>query len=100
MSIRLPPTLISAVAFAALTACQTYDFEPVVPLAISQTRDVKIVTVQRSPPNLMLVLDISGSMGSAAGNGTRISEMKDAMNSFLTANRSLARYGVVFFPTS
>ncbi|MET0406386.1 MAG: adventurous gliding motility lipoprotein CglB [Cystobacter sp.] len=44
------------------TACQTYDFEPVEPLAISQTTETRVIEARARKPNLMLLVDTSGSM--------------------------------------
>lgn len=109
-------------AMAAL-GCQTYDFEPVEPLAIAQTTQPRLVAAQSLRPNLLLVVDTSGSMlnpanpaapecqvggvacGTNAGQpvcpsncATRLADMKSAMNSFLTQFGSSARMGMVYFP--
>ncbi|SEU32857.1 adventurous gliding motility lipoprotein CglB [Stigmatella erecta] len=47
---------------AAVSGCQTYDFEPVAPLALAQTTVGDTVTAQALKPNLMVLLDTSGSM--------------------------------------
>lgn len=107
-----------AVVAAVATGCQTYDFEPVRPLAVAQTtKPVKVVS-KESKPNLFLVVDKSGSMnfsadprptcttscGSAAcgGNGcrTRIAELKDSMKTFLTTSGSIGHMGMVPFPNT
>ncbi|MCL2626046.1 MAG: adventurous gliding motility lipoprotein CglB [Cystobacterineae bacterium] len=46
----------------ALAACQTYDFEPVKPLAVGQTTEEIDLKAKPLPPNVMLLLDTSGSM--------------------------------------
>lgn len=101
-------------------ACQTYDFERVTPLAVGQTTDKTIVASKRLKPNVMLLVDNSGSMllptnpaasGCPAGCGnsasnpcpgtcpTRVSEMKSAMATFLQTSGSIARLGVTIYPT-
>ncbi len=99
-------------------SCQTYDFERVVPLAVAQTTDKTIVASKRLKPNVMLLVDNSGSMlqptnsaaaGCPAGCGTasnqcpatcptRISELKSAMSTFLQTSGTIARLGVTKFP--
>lgn len=100
-------------------SCQTYDFERVVPLAVAQTTDKTIVASKRLKPNVMLLVDNSGSMeipiagpntcaadlmcGSPGrrcppGCPTRVSEMKNAMATFLQTSGTIARLGVTAFP--
>jgi len=64
---RAKLTLLSALAFGTLTGalaagCQTYDFEPVEPLAIAQTTVEETINARSSKPNIMLLVDTSGSM--------------------------------------
>lgn len=110
----------AAVAFVALVAagCQTYDFEPVVPLAVGQTTQNFHQVVTGKKPNIMLLVDKSGSMKSpinpanpncpsGCGSGTscpancptRIGDLRNAMSSFLTQSATDARFGLTFFPT-
>ncbi len=112
--------LISAFAVAAVAAgCQTYDFEPVIPLAIAQTTESKNLVARNLKPSLMFLIDKSGSMnfpsnsaaaGCPAGCGvstgpcpascpTRISELRSAMNTFLSGNGTVAWTGMAIFPT-
>ncbi len=49
------------VMVGGVVGCQTYDFEPVEPLAISQTTQSKTVAGRQPKPNLMLLIDKSGS---------------------------------------
>ncbi len=95
--------------------CQTYDFEPVEPLAIAQTTQAKKVIAKQAKPNLMLLVDKSGSMlepidpsqtcGAAPKSPcppnvpTRLSDMKAAMNTFLTQYGATARMGMAKFPS-
>ncbi|MFZ5443116.1 MAG: adventurous gliding motility lipoprotein CglB [Myxococcota bacterium] len=106
------------------TSCQTYDFERVVPLAVAQTTDKTIVASKRLKPNVMLLVDNSGSMNYPTDRSnpncvnamnqvcgessslpcptscpTRISEMKNAMGSFFQQSPTLARFGVSKYPT-
>lgn len=102
-------------------SCQTYDFERVIPLAVAQTTDKTIVASKRLKPNVMLLVDNSGSMnfpadasnpnctvgGSLCGMGTacpsncptRVNEMKNAMATFLQTSGTIARLGLTIFPT-
>ncbi len=93
------------VCAVALSGCMTYDFEPVQPLAIAQTTQTKKVVAKNLKPNVMILLDKSGSMsapvtpcGGGASSCTRLSEMKAAMNTFLTSSATLARYGLATYP--
>ncbi|MBS1149684.1 MAG: cglB [Myxococcaceae bacterium] len=109
----------SAAGVAA--GCQTYDFEPVEPLAIAQTTQSKTVIGRQLKPNLMFLIDKSGSMNfaaddsvapctskcnqsgfpaCAAGCPTRLQALKLAMNTFLTANNTIAWMGMAVFPTA
>lgn len=110
---------VSTAALAALmlAGCMTYDFEPVTPFAVSQLEVDELITARPLKPNVMLVIDKSGSMDSAidpamptcAGCGpsipcpascpTRISELRSAMTTFLAQSGQNARLGVTFFPT-
>ncbi|MDP1828727.1 MAG: adventurous gliding motility lipoprotein CglB [Archangium sp.] len=106
--------LFTVLLFAG--SCQTYDFERVVPLAVAQTTDKTIVASKRLKPNVMILVDNSGSMeapispcaaaptcGSPGnrcppGCPTRISELKSAMATFLQTSATIARLGVTKFP--
>lgn len=107
--------ILPALLFA--TACQVYDFEPVTPIAITQTTQTKNVVARNLKPNLMILVDNSGSMNTplepgspACGNcsgascpatcRTRISELRSAMGQFLTISSTVARMGLAFFPAS
>ncbi|HEX8440757.1 adventurous gliding motility lipoprotein CglB [Archangium sp.] len=103
------------------TGCQTYDFEPVEPLAVSQTTVETRVEAKALKPNLMLLVDTSGSMtlplnpalpacklssGSTCGGDapcpttcpTRWRALQGAMNTFLTQNGRIARMGLATYP--
>lgn len=105
--------IFPALLFA--TACQVYDFEPVTPIAITQTTQTKNVVARNLKPNLMILVDKSGSMnaplnaatptcGTCSGSTcpatcpTRISELRTAMGQFLSMSSTVARMGVAFFP--
>lgn len=109
-------------AAGVVAGCQTYDFEPVEPLAIAQTSRTVPVAGRAAKPNLMLLVDKSGSMNlpinpsdSACrlNNGqpcglssddcpaacrTRWRELKSAMGDFLTTYGTVARMGLTFYP--
>src|SRR4051794_24464305 len=113
--------LISAFAVGAIAGgfagCQVYDFQPVEPLAIAQTTQYKNVIAKQLKPDLMFLIDKSGSMafpsdtskptcpancgpddsgGSTcpASCPTRISELRIAMDSFFKNNGTIARMGM------
>lgn len=100
--------------------CQTYDFEPVEPLALAKTTQVKPIKGRNAKPNIMLLVDRSGSMheplvaggvcaGCTSGNAlcptgctTRWRAMETAMGTFLTnpTSGASARFGLAYFPNS
>lgn len=106
---------LALIALVFVTACQRYDFEPVTPIAISQTTESRTIVARRLKPNLMLLVDKSGSMndviqrlpecGTCRGDScpancpTRISELKSAMGQFLSTSSTVARMGLTVFPT-
>ncbi|MBL8952249.1 MAG: adventurous gliding motility lipoprotein CglB, partial [Myxococcaceae bacterium] len=100
---------------AAATGCQVYDFEPVTPLAIAQTTQKNNVTAKKEKPNLMILLDKSGSMNEPLPGGTgcnncrfpncneatcptRMGAARRAMDDFLMNNSSVARMGLTVYP--
>ena len=121
---------IGIIGGALVSACQTYDFEPVEPLALAQTTVGDVIKAKALKPNLMLLLDTSGSMtlpadasdpdckvaGTTAPNDlcgqttnppcdvskcpTRWSELRIAMSSFLNSSGSIARVGLTTYPAS
>ena len=102
-AMNLKAALIAGVASAAVGlavgGCQTYDFEPVEPLALAQTTERKVVLSRKKKPNIMLLVDKSGSMKSqVTSTTTRLSEMKSAMNDFLVDYGNTARFGLAVFP--
>jgi hypothetical protein len=52
----------AAVGAALVVGCQTYDFEPVIPLALAQHTSTVLIAPSGLPPNMMFLLDRSGSM--------------------------------------
>jgi hypothetical protein len=124
---RAKLTLLSLWALGTLggvfaTGCQTYDFEPVDPLAISQTTEVRSIKARPRKPNLMLLVDTSGSMTLPVDSSlpacknstglcgseenpcnttscpTRWSELQLAMKDFLDSSGSIARIGLARYP--
>jgi hypothetical protein len=89
-----------AVGIAA--GCQTYDFEPVTPLAVAQDARVVPLAFNRPKPNMMILEDKSGSMGSPVtpGGPSKIDVLKQVMGDFLTNNPTVARVGLTKFPNS
>ena len=105
-------------------ACQTYDFEPVTPVVVAQSNQVTAGEGLKARPNIMLLVDTSGSMDLPAdeslpacrqGNNicgfdkvhlcsdttacpTRWSELQKAIIAFLNQSGTLARYGLMTFP--
>jgi len=112
---RLPTIAI----FLAL-GCQTYDFQPVAPVSLGQTTTSVTITAKQLKPNLMLVLDRSGSMrlpfdptqaacGTCGQTGqpncdptacpSRWDVLTSTASSFLSQHGTVARMGVSFFPS-
>ncbi|HMK72322.1 MAG TPA: adventurous gliding motility lipoprotein CglB [Myxococcaceae bacterium] len=115
----------AAVLAGPLAACQVYDFEPVTPLALGQTTQVTTLQVTPFKPNLLLLVDKSGSMdlpvdqtdlacrtapgGEVCGQvkayacnvascPTRWSTLTSTLDQFIQDNYAAARYGLTFFP--
>lgn len=109
----------SALLIALLSGCQYYEFREVEPFTVAQTTQKRISATRRLKPNVMLLVDNSGSMKIAAnpadsrcapGCGdvgqpacastcpTRLSEMKAAMGSILSSQATLGRFGLTVFP--
>lgn len=115
-----------AISLATLTsfavACQTYDFEPADPIAwaLTSTRETKY---GRTVPNLMLLVDKSGSMDQPIELGapacqtragtcgaksnlcdprvcpTRWSELQGALSAFVGSSGGVGRFGLATFPS-
>ncbi|WP_375765851.1 adventurous gliding motility lipoprotein CglB [Archangium gephyra] len=124
---RAKLTLLRALVLGTIggvlaTGCQTYDFEPVEPLAISQTTETRSIEARARKPNLMLLVDTSGSMtdpvnpslpacnpgGVRCGDSrpcdtnvcpTRWSELQAAMQDFLSTSGTIARMGLATYPS-
>jgi hypothetical protein len=123
---RVTMRLLALMPLTVFVSCQAYDFERVVPVFVSQRTTKEIVARKRLKPNVMLLVDNSGSMleptdrtdpdclvrngqnvsvlcGSASeacplACPTRVSEMKSAMQSFLQASATVSRLGLTVFP--
>jgi len=109
-----------------VVGCQKYDFEPVSPVALSQTSSSYSVVARKLKPDIMLTVDNSGSMylpinpslnacrladGGTCGTdytdpssycgpscATRTSELRRAMTSFFSDAGTVARFGLTTFP--
>src|SRR6185312_4307719 len=100
-------SLVTAALMLAV-GCQTYDFQPVTPVSLGQTTTEVSITAKSLKPNLMLVLDRSGSMhlpfdGAQAACDpatcpTRWDVLTDTATDFLTQHGTVARMGVAFYP--
>jgi hypothetical protein len=109
---------LSIALFLAL-GCQTYDFQPVRPVSLGQTTTSVAITAKQLKPNLMMVLDRSGSMhlpfdatpaacGSCGQSGqpacdpstcpTRWDTLTETATAFLSSSGKTARMGVAFYP--
>ena len=101
-----------------LGGCQVAEFQRVTPMTVAQTPQKTIVANRQLKPNVMLVLDTSGSMllpvdatapscapgcgtasaPCAAGCATRIFEVKTSIDGFLASSVANARVGLTTFP--
>ncbi|MFP2931978.1 adventurous gliding motility lipoprotein CglB [Pyxidicoccus sp. 3LG] len=127
---RAKLTLLSALAFgtfagAIAAGCQSYDFEPVDPLAIAQTTVEETITARGRKPNIMMLVDTSGSMtdpvnkdnpsclvedgdetvvcGTAIPCDTRVcptrwTELQAAVPQFLSSSGPYVRFGLTTYP--
>ncbi|RKH86669.1 VWA domain-containing protein [Corallococcus sp. AB045] len=81
-STPLSALLAGILGVAVMAGCQTYDFEPVDPLAIAQTTKETVIAARKSKPDVMLLVDISASMTKPVNkdlvvNGTRVCDLRD-----------------------
>jgi von Willebrand factor type A domain len=96
--------LFCAALAAAASSCMTYDFEPVTPIAVAHTTKTATVAALGAKPNVMLLLDKSGSMNNPMVAGctgacrSRIEELRAAMGPFLSQYGAVARFGLSTFP--
>ncbi|HEX8703763.1 MAG TPA: adventurous gliding motility lipoprotein CglB [Myxococcaceae bacterium] len=60
--ILLSAFVVGIVGGSLASGCQTYDFEPVDPLALAQTTKGDVIRARALKPNMMVLLDTSGSM--------------------------------------
>jgi hypothetical protein len=117
---------LAAACLVTALACQTYEFVPVGPLSISQEHSSTPIVIKKFKPNVMVLVDKSGSMdqpidatlpgctqaGTLCGTGdhakdnpcnvtvcpTRWSELNVALDSFLQTQAQTVRFGLSFFP--
>jgi hypothetical protein len=117
---------VAAACLVTALACQTYEFVPVGPLSISQEESSTPIVIKKFKPNVMVLVDKSGSMdqptvatlpGCTTSHGlcgtgdtakdnpcnvtvcpTRWSELNLALDSFLQAQAQTVRFGLSFFP--
>ncbi|HZX43510.1 MAG TPA: adventurous gliding motility lipoprotein CglB [Myxococcaceae bacterium] len=109
-----------AAALLLVVGCQTYDFEPVSPVSLGQTTTSVSISAKQLKPNLMLLLDRSGSMrlpfdptpaacGSCGQTGqpacdpvacpSRWDALTSTATTFLSQHGTVARMGVAFYPS-
>jgi hypothetical protein len=90
--------LVAAVCVSA--ACQVYDFEKVTPLSLAQTTQAADVVARRLKPNIVMLVDRSGSMNTVdpGSTGSRIDQLKTTMGAFLMTDGTIARFGLAYFP--
>jgi|SRR5215471_9479951 len=123
---RLRPLTGLASCLVVFVACQSYDFIPIQPLSISQEQSSTSIIIKKFKPNVMVLVDKSGSMdqpvnpslpGCTTPNGlcgtgafpklnpcnvtscpTRWSQLNLALDSFLQTQAQTVRFGLSFFP--
>jgi von Willebrand factor type A domain len=85
--------------------CQVYDFEPVTPGAVAQQAKSVPLAFNQPKPNLMLLVDKSGSMADPVappGGPSKMVVLKQVMGAFLDtspdAGPPVARVGLARFP--
>ncbi|MBZ4415988.1 adventurous gliding motility lipoprotein CglB [Myxococcus sp. RHSTA-1-4] len=127
---RAKQLLLSALALGTLSGvlavgCQSYDFERVEPLSIAQTTVEETITVRSRKPNIMMLVDTSGSMTDPVDTSdpdcqvvvgdevdtcgsqvpcntavcpTRWTELQAAVPTFLASAGPYARFGLTTYP--
>ncbi|MBX7099583.1 MAG: adventurous gliding motility lipoprotein CglB [Myxococcaceae bacterium] len=95
----------AAACAAAVCSCQTYDFEPVTPFTIAQKTQITKVQAHQLKPDLMLLIDKSGSMVEPTDCGKascprKIDDLVATMNILLTDYATVARTGMAKFPAN
>lgn len=99
-------TIVAAAAILAasvviLASCQSYEAEPVTPVALGAVTEPHLIQGKRTPPYVMLVVDRSGSMNDAISGGTtKLLDVKDKFasgNGFLAKTGSGAEFGLVLY---
>src|SRR5678815_615193 len=123
---RSRPIALAALCLVTALACQTYEFVPVTPLSISQEKSSTPIVIKKFKPNVMVLVDKSGSMdqpvdpslpgcitafglcgtGDSAKDNpcnvtvcpTRWNELNLALDAFLQGQAQTARFGLAFFP--
>jgi len=126
LAMRSRSIALAAACLVTALACQSYEFIPVEPLSISQEQSSTPIVIKKFKPNVMVLVDKSGSMDqpidrtlpgcttafglcgtgdSAKANPcntnvcpTRWSELNLALDSFLQAQAQTVRFGLSFFP--
>jgi hypothetical protein len=96
-------TRVALFACGVFAACQSYDFAYIPPSSLSQTTQTRTIKPITRKPNIMLLVDKSGSMdeGLDGVKGTlpsKLTVLRETMNKFLTDNGKRARIGLTFFP--
>src|SRR5450631_1123988 len=102
----LSSAVLASVAVAVLiTGCQVYDFEPVTPGAVAQEARSVPLAFNQPKPNLMLLVDKSGSMADPVtppSGPSKIVVLQQVMGNFLQptldAGPPVARVGLAEFP--
>lgn len=94
---------VTFITLLTLTACQQHEFQTLTPVTFRQTASSVKVAARQSKPNLMLVIDKSQSMSfpiAESGVGpSRWDELKDAFSQYLTNSGTIARMGLMTFPS-
>jgi hypothetical protein len=96
------PLVASALA-VLLAGCQVYEFEPVVPTTVSQEEHSVPLAFNQPKPNLLLLVDKSGSMADPVEPGvSKMAVLQQVMGQFLEsapdAGSTVARVGLAQFP--